>query len=184
MGVVIAWVIRGKARTAPASSLLAVPGHARWPVLAACAGQLARLQGEAETESFLDRLLGTDCYSRAVGMLEGECRGMGQEAKARLALQLAACQVATHGGAAPRCPSTGPLKPCLDALGEREWQLYVEFLTHTDRHAGVGGGRGKVGGSLAGMAWEVGCPWHTDAAYCACRTAQLVRWSTSSPQAW
>lgn len=134
----------------------AAAGPARRPALPARAGQLARLQADAETESFLDRLLGTDCYSRAVSTLEGECRGMGQEVKARLALQLAACQVATHGGTPPRCPSTGPLKPCLDALGEREWQLYVEFLTHTDRHGwGQGGGglwKRKSAGPECGLA--------------------------------
>lgn len=92
----------------------------------------AALTAAAASESLLDRLLGTDCFSRAVAELEAGCRGLAPEAKARLALRLVQCQVATHGGRPAPCPAAAPLKPCLDALPGRDWQLYVEFLTHAD----------------------------------------------------
>ncbi|RMZ53485.1 hypothetical protein APUTEX25_003307 [Auxenochlorella protothecoides] len=54
----------------------------------------AALTAAAASESLLDRLLGTDCFSRAVAELEAGCRGLAPEAKARLALRLVQCQAA------------------------------------------------------------------------------------------
>lgn len=51
------------------------------------------LQGEAGKETFLDRLLGTNCYGQAVAELGEDCRRMDQEQKSRLALRLVNCQV-------------------------------------------------------------------------------------------
>ena len=112
----------------PAPKFAVVPSAVR----AAGQGQVEALAGEAAKETFLDRLLGTNCFSRALRELDADCRSMGQDQKSRLALALVNCQQATHGGTAYPCPRTRPLKDCVEALPERGWSLYVEFLTHAD----------------------------------------------------
>lgn len=97
------------------------------------AEQLATLTAASSSEGFLDRLFGTDCHARAVSALQQECRALSQESKAWLALRLVECQALTHGEVLASCPSTSPLKACLDSLTDRQWQLYVEFLAHTER---------------------------------------------------
>ena len=98
------------------------------------AEQLATLTAASSSEGFLDRLFGTDCHARAVSALHQECRALSQESKAWLALRLVECQALTHGEVLASCPSTSPLKACLDSLTDRQWQLYVEFLAHTERY--------------------------------------------------
>lgn len=61
------------------------------PPLSPVPGYLDALEGAASAEGFLDRLLGTNCFSAAVGELTADCRRMEQEAKTRLALRLGRC---------------------------------------------------------------------------------------------
>jgi hypothetical protein len=130
------------------------------------AGQVQSLDDGASAEGFLDRLLGTACYSRAVDELHADCRTLGQDTKSRLALQvspcvllrsrwavtgpadepapapptsqLVNCQLATHGTEAFTCGASESLKVCTERLPDRVWTLYVEFLSHIDRWAGAG----------------------------------------------
>lgn len=73
------------AEQAPSSPLTCPrPPHSPTPPPA---GQLEALEAGADAEGFLDRLLGTNCFTSAVGELNADCRRMDQEAKTRLALQ-------------------------------------------------------------------------------------------------
>lgn len=95
-------------------------------------GQVRTLQHQAETETFLERMLGINCYSRAVKELQKDCKSMEPDQKSRLALRLANCQLATQGHSPHNCGSNEPLRRCVDRLPDRDHVLYVEFLTHTD----------------------------------------------------
>lgn len=83
-------------------------------------------------ETFLDRMLGTNCYSQAVKDLQKDCKNMDQDVKTRLALRLANCQRATQGESTFPCSNEEPLRKCMERLPERVYELYVEFLTHAD----------------------------------------------------
>ncbi|KAH7618238.1 hypothetical protein Ndes2526B_g07161 [Nannochloris sp. 'desiccata'] len=94
--------------------------------------QIASLQAAAGTETFLDKMLGTNCYSRAVSDLERDCSRLDQLQKSRLALGLANCQLATQGQDTFPCSNTETLRACVDRLPDRENFMYIEFLTHVD----------------------------------------------------
>jgi hypothetical protein len=104
--------------------------------------QVQTLQKEASNESFLDRILGTDCYSKAIDRLS-DCQSLDQEQKSRLAFKLTGCQLAIHGEDTKTarggettdtltCPPSSTLKTCLNYLSDRGYAVYVEFLTHID----------------------------------------------------
>lgn len=95
-------------------------------------GQLEALEEGVEREGFLDRLLGTNCFSQAVAELTADCRRMEQEAKTRLALRLTNCQLAVQGSATFPCGRRQSIRDCTEAMSERAHVLYVEFLTHAD----------------------------------------------------
>jgi hypothetical protein len=121
-----AWGAARPAAAPPAFGL--VPA----PTLRRAGGQVAALEAAAGGETFLDRMLGTSCYSRAVADLRAGCAAMDPPAKTRLALRLANCQLATQGQATFPCAEAEPLKRCVERLPDREHGLYVEFLTHAD----------------------------------------------------
>ncbi|KAL4431061.1 hypothetical protein ABPG75_006317 [Micractinium tetrahymenae] len=95
-------------------------------------GHLDVLEAGASAEGFLDRMFGTNCFSAAVGELTADCRRMEQEAKTRLALRLTNCQLATQGGPTYPCSPRQSLQECTQALPDRGYALFVEFLTHAD----------------------------------------------------
>ena len=93
---------------------------------------MSSLQSGADTETFLDKMLGTNCYSRAVAELQKDCGGLNQVQKTRLALHLTNCQLATQGQRTYPCSQNEHLRVCMDRLPDRENSLYIEFLTHVD----------------------------------------------------
>lgn len=94
--------------------------------------QVSTLQAAAKTETFLDKMLGTNCYSRAVKELQRDCKHLDQVQKSRLALRLANCQLATQGQGTYPCSDEEPLRKCVERLPDRDNFLYIEFLTHVD----------------------------------------------------
>lgn len=94
--------------------------------------QMQTLERSAGTETFLDRMLGTNCYTRAVADLRQDCQRMDQEQKSRLALRLTNCQLATQGQGTYPCADTEQLRKCVDRLPDRDNVMYIEFLTHAD----------------------------------------------------
>ena len=94
--------------------------------------QISTLQSAAKTETFLDKMLGTNCYSRAVKELQHDCAHLDQAQKSRLALRLANCQLATQGQDTYPCSDNEPLRACVERLPDRDNYMYIEFLTHVD----------------------------------------------------
>eukprot|EP00887_Chlorella_sp_A99_P005575 scaffold1.g5575.t1 len=90
--------------------------------------QLESIAAEADKEGFLDRVLGTNCFSAAVKELNADCRRMQQEQKSRLALRLVNCHQGAHGGDTFPCGRRQPLKACIEGLPDRLWHMYVEFF--------------------------------------------------------
>lgn len=96
------------------------------------ASNVAALRNNAASETFLDTLLGTNCYSKALTELQRDCRHLEQEEKSRLAVRLANCQLATQGQETYPCSSSDPLRECVERLSDKANFLYIEFLTHID----------------------------------------------------
>ncbi|KAL4859390.1 Protein strawberry notch 1 [Chlorella vulgaris] len=95
-------------------------------------GHLDSLRQGAAEEGFLDRMLGTNCFSQAVGQLTADCRRMEQETKTRLALSLMNCQLQVQQGQTFPCHRRQTIKECTEGLTDRAHALFVEFLTHAD----------------------------------------------------
>jgi hypothetical protein len=112
----------------PQPRFSSVPAHS----LAEGSKAIRSLEQGANAESFMDIMLGTNCYSRAVAALKQDCKYLDQEMKSWLALRLANCQLATQGSATFACRNNDSLRKCVENLSDREHQLYVEFLTHVD----------------------------------------------------
>ncbi|KAI3433451.1 hypothetical protein D9Q98_003264 [Chlorella vulgaris] len=95
-------------------------------------GHLESLRQGAAEEGFLDRMLGTNCFSQSVGQLTADCRRMEQETKTRLALSLMNCQLQVQQGQTYPCHRRQTIKECTEGLTDRAHALFVEFLTHAD----------------------------------------------------
>lgn len=96
------------------------------------ASDVAALRDNAASETFLDTLLGTNCYSKALIELRRDCRSLEQEEKSRLAVKLTNCQLATQGQETYHCSSADSLRACVERLPDKVNYLYIEFLTHID----------------------------------------------------
>lgn len=100
--------------------------------------RLETLRGKADKETFFDIMFGVDCYTRALGELTGECKDLGADEKSRLALMLMQCQlmvqgeVSALGGLSFFCHKGISLQECMKRLTDRDYIMYVEFLTHVD----------------------------------------------------
>jgi hypothetical protein len=96
------------------------------------ASDVTALRENAASETFLDTLLGTNCYSKALIELRRDCRSLEQEEKSRLAVKLTNCQLATQGQETYPCSSAESLRACVERLPDKVNYLYIEFLTHID----------------------------------------------------
>ena len=67
-------------------------------VHARAAGRLGRLAELAQTDSFITRVLGTDCYTAALAAVNGDCHSLGHEQKTRLALAFSQTVTCTQAG--------------------------------------------------------------------------------------
>lgn len=94
--------------------------------------ELAVIQENAQEETFLEKLFGTNCFSIAVHALNQDCRYLDQETKSRLAFRLVGCQLRVHGSKVPSCEQKESFRDCINKLSDRNHQLFVEFLTHVD----------------------------------------------------
>ena len=89
--------------------------HAHHPMLVAWrAGRLGRLAELAQTDSFITRVLGTDCYTAALAAVNGDCRSLGHEQKTRLALAFSNCHLHKLGKRTYACTERMSLPQCVD----------------------------------------------------------------------
>ena len=78
------------------------------------AGRLGRLAELAQAESFIARVLGTDCYTAALAAVNGDCRSLGHEQKTRLALAFSNCHLRKLGKRTYACTERMSLQHCVD----------------------------------------------------------------------
>lgn len=102
-------------------------------LLSAWSGMLTGLEEASKTETFLDKLFGTDCYSRSLQTLGNDCGGLSQPDKSRLAFGLTACHLQQLGQPASECHRRSSLKQCADDLDDRGYSTYLKFLAEIDR---------------------------------------------------
>lgn len=97
------------------------------------AGALKHLQQEADSEGFLDRILGTDCFSKSVSQLNGQCKNLQQDQKYRLAFSLLNCHQQHTGGRMYICSADMTISNCASHMSDRDHSSFMEFLTNIDR---------------------------------------------------
>ncbi len=78
------------------------------------AGRLGRLAELARTDSFIARVLGTDCYTAALAAVNGDCRSLGHEQKTRLALAFSNCHLSKLGKKTYACTARMSVQQCVD----------------------------------------------------------------------
>lgn len=107
-------------------ALLTVPLHRP-------AGTLTELQQLANGETFVNNLLGTDCFTKSLGIVNKDCSKLDSEKKSRLAMALAICHLDQHGLPTFSCKPSMSLKQCADSMrNDRQYNTYMEFLSNID----------------------------------------------------
>ena len=85
----------------------------------------------AGAESWLQHLLGTDCYTRAVAELHARCDAMSDEQRIRLAIAFAGCQQRLTRGTAFACRAGRSLKDCVAAMDDdtaKGWRMFYPSI--------------------------------------------------------
>ena len=97
------------------------------------AGSLKELQTQASGESFVSKLLGTDCFTNSLSIVNNDCQSLDSERKSRLAMALAICHLKQLGQPTFTCRPSMSLKECADSMTtERQYMTYMEFLSNAD----------------------------------------------------
>ena len=97
------------------------------------AGKVAELQQLATGESFINKLLGTDCFSNSLRLLDSDCAKMDADRKSRLAMALANCHLEQLGLPTFTCKPNMNLRQCADSMqNDRQYSTYLEFLSNID----------------------------------------------------
>jgi len=96
-------------------------------------GSLTELQAQAAGETFINKLLGTDCFTKSLSIVNKDCSKLDSEKKSRLALALAICHLDQLGLPAFTCRPSMTLKQCADDIKDnRQYTTYMEFLSNVD----------------------------------------------------
>ena len=96
-------------------------------------GKLGQLAVRAQAETFLDRLMGTNCYSKALTVVTGDCAKLDTEEKYRLALELLNCHQRVVGGPHYACDRSQQFQQCVAGMPDRDHGVFAEFLTNIER---------------------------------------------------
>ena len=100
---------------------------------ASLAGSLTDLQKLASGETFVNKLLGTDCFTKSLSIINKDCSKLDLEKKSRLAMALAICHLEQLGLPAFTCRPLMSLKQCADSINsDRQYTTYMEFLSNID----------------------------------------------------
>jgi len=98
-------------------------------------GSLTELQAQAAGETFINTLLGTDCFTKSLSIVNKDCSKLDSEKKNRLAMALAICHLDQLGLPAFTCKPSMTLKQCADNIkGDRQYTTYMEFLSNVDTY--------------------------------------------------
>lgn len=97
------------------------------------AAKVAELQELSTGETFVNKILGSDCYTKSLDILDSDCSRMDSEKKSRLAMALANCHLAQLGLPTFTCKHNMNLKQCADNMrNERMYSTYLEFLSNIE----------------------------------------------------
>ena len=96
-------------------------------------GRLSQLAVRAEEETFLDRLMGNNCYSKALKVVKSDCAKLDTEEKYRLALELLNCHQRMVGGHRYPCDQRQHFQQCVVGMPDRDHGVFAEFLTNIER---------------------------------------------------
>ncbi|KAL0029116.1 hypothetical protein WJX77_008042 [Trebouxia sp. C0004] len=111
------------------------PGFSTVPARIAAKGQgsLTELRAQAAGETFVNKLLGTDCFTKSLSIVNKDCSKLDLEKKSRLAMALAICHLDQLGLPAFTCKPSMTLKQCADNIkDDRQYTTYLEFLSNVD----------------------------------------------------
>lgn len=98
-------------------------------------GSLTELQAQAVGETFVNKLLGTDCFTKSLSIVNQDCSKLDSEKKSRLAMALAVCHLDQLGLPAFTCKPSMTLKQCADNIkDDRQYTTYMEFLGNVDTY--------------------------------------------------
>ncbi|GBF87538.1 hypothetical protein Rsub_00249 [Raphidocelis subcapitata] len=97
----------------------------------------------ASKESWLQRVLGTDCYSQAVKELRAECNRLSDEQRSWLAVSFTGCHQRVTRHSPFSCGRARSLKDCVAKMDEKTYGDYLVFLQQVTRRA-VGAGAGPM----------------------------------------
>jgi hypothetical protein len=87
----------------------------------------------AARETWVSRLLGTDCYTRAVQDLGAECGRLGNEQRAWLAVSFTTCHQRATRNAPLACRRAAGLRACVEGMDLKTHVDYTTFLTSVHR---------------------------------------------------
>ena len=97
------------------------------------AAKVAELQQLATGETFVNKLLGTDCFAKSLHVLNSDCSRMDSDNKSRLAMSLANCHLEQLGLSTFTCRPSMSLKQCAENIqDDRMYSTYLEFLSNID----------------------------------------------------
>ena len=97
------------------------------------AGRMTELQNLAAGETFVNKLLGTDCFTKSLSIVNKDCSKLDSEKKSRLAMALAICHLEQLGLPAFTCKPSMSLKQCAENIeDDRQYTTYMEFLSNVD----------------------------------------------------
>lgn len=97
------------------------------------AGSLTELQQLAKGETFVSKLLGTDCFTKSLNIIDKDCSKLDSEKKSRLAIALANCHLDQLGLPTFSCKTSMSLKQCAEGMhDDRQYTTYMEFLSNMD----------------------------------------------------
>lgn len=97
------------------------------------AGRLRSLEQHAESESFISRLFGTDCYAKALKSVRTECRQLKHDSKTRLAVGFANCHLYKLGKRTYACTNRMSLKDCVNHDDPEFYFAHLQFFSEIDR---------------------------------------------------
>lgn len=102
--------------------------------LCCSADAYVQIVDDGDSETFLDWIFGTDCYSQVVRSLNAECRRLDQDQQARLGLNLANCFLSKSGKAAFPCSARQDTRTCTSRLDQEAFNTYQQFFLNVYRY--------------------------------------------------
>mgnify|MGYP000633410103 CR=1 FL=1 len=92
-----------------------------------CVEEYGKIKEAAQTESVVDYIFGTDCYSKAVRSLDKGCKLMTPDEHSTLAYLLTNCFLDHSGRRTMRCGGTN-IRDCTSSMDEESFSTYQHFF--------------------------------------------------------